>query len=67
MSDYGADPDPVIDKIREVAHAYRFAPQENLKVDQHSTASDHKVYHLVRKLGSTNMIVLVDPADLPPL
>jgi len=67
MGTYGADPDPDIDKIRQVAFGYKIAPQAKLKVDQHSTAGDEKVYHLVRKIGSTNLIVLVNPADLPSM
>lgn len=65
MSDYGADLNPDIDQIRQLAFGYEFAPQANLKVDQHSTDGDDKVFHLVRKLGSTNLIVLVVPAELP--
>lgn len=67
MSDYGADANPAIDKIRQVAFAYKIAPQAKLKVDQFSTAGATKVYHLVEKIGSTNLIVLVDPAILPPI
>ncbi len=65
MSHYGADPAPDTDRIRQVAFAYGFAPQANLKVDQFSTATSLKVYHLVKKIGSTNLSVLVDPALLP--
>jgi len=65
MGDYNADANPDIDKIRQVAHGYRFAPQPNLKVDQFSTLSDNKVYALVVKIGSTRLHVLVDPGLLP--
>ncbi|GAH87320.1 unnamed protein product, partial [marine sediment metagenome] len=43
MGNYNADPDPDTDRIRQVAFGFLFAPQANLKVDQHSTATDHKV------------------------
>jgi len=65
MSDYNADPDPDTDKIRQVAHGYRFAPQSSLKVDQFSTSSSAKVYSLTRKFGSTCVKVLVDPSLIP--
>ena len=41
------------------------APESDLKVDQFSTDSDLKVYHLVRKFGSTRIQVLVDPDQIP--
>lgn len=65
MGDYGADPNPDTDKIRQVAFGYKIAPQHKLKVDQFSTATSLKVYHLARKLDSTRMQVLVDPAEIP--
>lgn len=65
MSDYNADPNPDTDKIRQVAFGYGLAPLDNLKVDQFSTASNLKVYHMVRKLGSTRLDILVDPAEIP--
>lgn len=65
MGDYNADPAPDTDKIRQVAFGYKFAPTDTLKVDQFSTAGANKVYHLVKKIGSTCLDVLVDPADLP--
>ena len=65
MGDFGADAIPDLDKIHQVAFAYRFAPQEKLKVDQFSTVGAEKVYSLVRKIGSTRLHVLVDPADIP--
>ncbi len=67
MSTYNADPNPDIDRIRQVAFNYGFAPELDLKVDQFSTLTSHKVYHLVKKIGSTNLSVLVDPALLPHL
>lgn len=67
MTDYGADANPDLDKIHQVARGYYLAPQPNLKVDQFSTDGPDKVYHLVRKIGSTNLHVLVDPASVPPL
>ena len=65
MSDYGADPDPDTDKIRQVAFGYEIAPLVKLKVDQFSTATSDKVYHLVKKIGSTHLLVRVDPAQIP--
>lgn len=67
MGTYGADPNPDTDKIHQVAFAYKLAPQDNLKVDQFSTAGDDKVYHLVRKTESTNLSLLVDPALIPDI
>ncbi len=65
MGNYNADPDPDLNKIRQVAFGWRFAPLLNLKVDQFSTDSDNKVYSLVEKIGSTRLLVLVDPAEIP--
>ena len=65
MSDYGADPNPDVDKIRQVAFGYRLSPLSMLKVDQFSTGTDDKVYSLVVKLGKTRLKVLVDPSLLP--
>lgn len=65
MSTYNADPNPDTDKIRQVAFGYGLAPLDNLKVDQFSTDTDLKVYHLVQKIGSTRIQVLVDPAEIP--
>lgn len=65
MSDYGADLNPDTNRIRQVAHAYRLAPEPNLKVDQFSTPTTLKVYHCVRKHLSTRIQFLVDPAKLP--
>lgn len=65
MSDYGADPAPDTERLRQVAFGYAFTPQPDLKVDQFSTLTSLKVYHLVKRIGSTNLSVLVDPALLP--
>ena len=65
MSNYGADPAPDIDRIRQVAFGYELAPLDNLKVDQFSTLTANKVYHLVKKIGSTRVQCLVDPALIP--
>lgn len=65
MGDYNANPNPATDLIRQVAFGYGFAPQKNLKVDQFSTLTGKKGYHLVVKIGSTNLMVLVDPDQLP--
>lgn len=65
MGDYGADPNPDVDKIFQVAFGYRLAPLVKLKVDQFSTDGADKVYSLVVKFLSTRLLVLVDPASLP--
>lgn len=65
MSDYNADPDPDLNKCRVCAFCYKLAPLTDLKVDQFSTPTDLKVYHFVRKLGSTRMQFLVDPELIP--
>ena len=65
MSNYGADQPPDTNRIRQVAFAYGLAPLAKLKVDQFPTDSDRKAYHLVVKVGSTNLHVLVDPAAIP--
>lgn len=62
MGDYNADPNPDVNKIRTVAFNYRLADQNNLKVDQFSTAGANKVFHLVVKIGSTRLQFLVDPS-----
>lgn len=65
MSDYNADPNPDLDRIRQVSVGYLLAPLINLKVDQFSTLTDFKVYALVKKIGSTRLQFLVDPPDIP--
>lgn len=65
MGDYNADPNPALNKIRTVAFNYGFAPEEDLKVDQFPTTTNKKVYHLVRKIGSTNLSILVEPDEVP--
>lgn len=65
MGDYNADANPDTDRIRQVAFGYRLAPEDKLKIDQFSTGTDKKVYSLVKKIGSTRVQVLVDPADVP--
>ena len=65
MGNYNADPNPDTDRIRQVAFAYALAPLTKLKVDQFSTDSNLKVYHMVKKIGSTRLQVLVDPAEIP--
>lgn len=61
MSDFGADPDPELNKFRTVAFRYNFVPLDNLKVDQFSTTTADKVYKFVRKIGSTRLKFRVDP------
>lgn len=65
MGDYGANPNPDTDRIRQVAFGYELAPLDKLKVDQFSTLTDNKVYSLVEKIGSTRLLVLVDPDKIP--
>lgn len=65
MGNYNADPDPDLDRIRQVAFGFAIAPLVDMKIDQFSTASSNKVYHIVRKIGSTRLQVLVDPAEIP--
>ncbi len=65
MSDFGADPNPDVNKIRLVAFGYNFTPGLDLKVDQFSTTGTDKVYHLVKRFGSTNVYFLVDPDNVP--
>ncbi len=65
MADYNADPAPDTDKIRQVAFGYKLAPESDLKVDQFSTATSNKVYHCVKKIGSTRIQFLVDPSLIP--
>ncbi len=65
MGDYNADPNPDTDRLRQIAHAFRFAPRKSLKVDQFSTLTSLKVYALVEKIGSTRLQVLVDPDFIP--
>jgi len=65
MATYNADPAPDTDRIRQVAFGYLLSPEFDLKVDQFSTPTSNKVYHCVKKIGSTRMQFLVDP-DLVP-
>ena len=65
MGDYNSDPDPDLDKFRVCAFCYKLAPLSKLKIDQFSTESDLKVYHYVKKIGSTRIQFLVDPALIP--
>lgn len=65
MSNYNADPNPDTGKLRQVAFGYKLSPESDLKVDQFSTAGDDKVYHMVKKIGSTRLQFLVDPSALP--
>ena len=65
MGDYNADPNPDVNKIRQVAFAFQLAPETKLKVDQFSTLTTDKVYNLTRLIGSTRLRVLVDPDQIP--
>lgn len=65
MGDYNADATPDTDKLHQVAHGFRLAALHDLKCDQFSTLTDLKVYHCVRKIGSTRIQFLVDPALVP--
>ena len=61
MGNYNADPNPDVNKLRTVAFGYGFVTLDDLKVDQFSTTGSNKVYHFVRKIGSTRLQFLVDP------
>ncbi len=65
MGDYDADPSPDLDKIRMIAYGFGLFPLVKVKTDQFSTAGSNKVYHLVQKLGSHRLQVLVDPSQIP--
>ncbi len=65
MGNYNADPFPDLDKLRTVAFGYRLANVDTLKIDQFSTTGTNKVYHFVRKIGSTNLLILVEPSEIP--
>lgn len=65
MGNYNADLNPDRNRIRQVAFGYELAPLDDLKIDQFSTAGDNKVYHLVKKIGSTRLQCLVDPSLIP--
>lgn len=65
MSDFGANPDPDLDKIRQVAFAYLLAPLDKLKVDQFSTDNGDKVYSFVVKLGGNRLLIRVNPDEIP--
>lgn len=66
MGNYNANPAPQLPKFRTIAFDYLLVKQTNLKIDQFSTATDHKVYHFARKIGSTRLQFLVEPDDVPP-
>jgi len=65
MSTYNADPNPDVNKIRQVAFGYQLSPLSKLKVDQLSTDTSNKVYSMVVKLGKTRLKFLVDPSLIP--
>jgi len=64
MGNYNADAAPDVAKIRRVAYGYKFFTTENTKVDQFATSGANKVYHLVRKIGSSRLQILVDPSSI---
>jgi len=64
MGNYNADPVPDLDKISMTAFGYGFFPLGKVKTDQFSTGSALKVYHLVQKLGSHRLQILVDPSEI---
>lgn len=64
MGNFGADANPALNKIRTVAFRYKFVNLDNLKVDQFSTDDTDKVYSIVRKIGSTRLLVRVDPTQV---
>ena len=65
MGNYNADPDPDLSKISMIAFGFRLFPLAKVKTDQFSTATDLKVYHLVQKIGSHRIQILVDPDEIP--
>ncbi len=65
MGTYNADPNPDTDRIRQVAFGFKLAALPDLKIDQFSTLTSLKVYHCVKKIGSTRIQFLVDPALIP--
>jgi len=67
MTDYGADAEPNIANIRQVAFGYFLAPLSNLKVDQFTIHDSAACFTLVRFHGKTRLKVLVNPNDLPQL
>lgn len=66
MGNYNADPNPELGKFRRVAFQYGEVHQDNLKIDQFSTLDSNKVYHYARRIGSTRIQFLVDPALITP-
>jgi len=62
MGDYNADANPNLETARRIAFSYKLAIQTNLKIDQFSTAGANKVFHMVKKIGSTRIQFLVDPS-----
>ena len=65
MGNYNADEFPALNKMRTIAFDWKLVDQTNLKVDQFSTAGPQKVYHFARRIGSTNLSILVDPDEVP--
>lgn len=65
MGNYNADPSPDLVKINRVAFGFGFFPLKKVKCDQFSTGAGLKVYHLVQRIGSHRLQVLVDPAEIP--
>jgi len=65
MGNYNADPFPDLDKIHQVAFGFGFFPLKKVKCDQLSTGSSKKVYHLVQRIGSHRLQVLVEPSEIP--
>lgn len=64
MSDYGADPDPDLNRMRTVAFGFNLANLKKLKVDQFSTGDTDKVYSFVQKIGSSRLLVRVNPSEV---
>lgn len=66
MGNYNADANPELGKFRRLAFQYAEVHQNDLMVDQFSTATSEKVYHYARRIGSTRIQFLVNPALIVP-
>ena len=65
MSNYNADSNPDLDKIRMIGFGCALFPLDTVKADQFSTLTDRKVYKFCRKIGTHRLRVQVDPAEIP--
>ena len=65
MGNYNADPNPDLDKIRQIGFGLFLFPLNNVKVDQFSTLTTQKVYKFCRKIGTHRLRVQVNPDEIP--